>query len=80
MAFSARGSKREISRPKVPRPIIPTNSFAHLSAIQDGVDIIPASGGKGMGAFASKDIPKGMTVGEYTGELLTRREVEARYW
>uniref|UniRef100_A0A7S4IEB2 SET domain-containing protein n=1 Tax=Odontella aurita TaxID=265563 RepID=A0A7S4IEB2_9STRA len=79
-AFSTRGNKKEIGRPKVPRPIIPTDSFAHLSAIQDGIEILPASGGKGLGAFACRGIAKGTTIGEYTGEILTRLEVEARYW
>lgn len=36
--------------------------------------------GKGMGAFSTATIAKGATLGEYTGEILTRREVEARYW
>ena len=94
-AFSARESSRRTrtakSRPGrgehdggrptgTPRPAIPTNSFAHLSAQRDGIDILPAPDGKGMGAFASVDIRKGTTLGEYTGEVLTRREVEARYW
>jgi hypothetical protein len=33
-----------------------------------------------MGAFSTVAIEKGSTIGEYTGELLTRRQVEARYW
>ena len=36
--------------------------------------------GKGMGAFSKVIIAKGATLGEYTGEVLTRKEVEARYW
>ena len=36
--------------------------------------------GKGMGAFATATITKGSTLGEYHGEVLTRRQVEARYW
>lgn len=92
-AFSARGSSRRTSRSRpgrgghdgarptgTTRPAIPTNSFAHLSALRDGIDILQAPDGKGMGAFASVDICKGTTLGEYTGEVLTRREVEARYW
>ena len=33
-----------------------------------------------MGAFSTVAIVKGATLGEYTGEVLTRKEVEARYW
>lgn len=33
-----------------------------------------------MGAFSTVAIEKGTTLGEYTGELLSRRQVEARYW
>ena len=62
------------------RPSIPSNSFAHQSSIKDGFTIRQASDDKGMGAFATIAISKGDTLGEYTGELLTRRDVEARYW
>lgn len=33
-----------------------------------------------MGAFSTVAIEKGTTLGEYTGEVLSRRDVEARYW
>mmetsp|Transcript_3247 Transcript_3247/g.4830 ORF Transcript_3247/g.4830 Transcript_3247/m.4830 type:complete len:195 (-) Transcript_3247:118-702(-) len=62
------------------RPIIPFNSFAHQSSFRDGFEIRPAPDGKGMGAFSKVIIAKGATLGEYTGEVLTRKEVEARYW
>ena len=68
---------------KVPsRPIIPSNSFARQSSIKDGgfVEIRPAPDGKGLGAFATVAITKDTTLGEYTGEILKRRDVEARYW
>mmetsp|Transcript_47869 Transcript_47869/g.116461 ORF Transcript_47869/g.116461 Transcript_47869/m.116461 type:complete len:305 (-) Transcript_47869:449-1363(-) len=35
---------------------------------------------KGLGAYAMTSILKGQLVGEYQGEILTRLEVEARYW
>ena len=38
------------------------------------------SDGKGMGAYSTVPITKGTTLGEYTGEILSRRDVEARYW
>lgn len=94
-AFSAGGGKhnkkspqeskkhrkpQQHGRPTVPRPIIPFDSFSHLSALKDGIEILPASHGKGMGAFTTSAIAKGSTVGEYTGEHLTQRDVEARYW
>jgi SET domain-containing protein len=76
--FASSSKKRGSTR--IPRPIIPTTSFSHKSALQDGIDILPAPDGKGMGAFSNIAISKGDVVGEYTGEILTRREVEARYW
>ena len=94
-AFSAGGGKhnkkspqeskkhrkpQQHGRPTVPRPIIPFDSFSHLSALKDGIEILPASHGKGMGAFTTSAIAKGSTVREYTGEPLTQRDVEARYW
>jgi len=33
-----------------------------------------------MGAYSTVPITKGTTLGEYTGEILSRRDVEARYW
>ena len=33
-----------------------------------------------MGAFSTVAIEKGATLGEYTGEVLSRKDVEARYW
>ena len=57
---------------KIKRPSIPSNSFAHQSSIKDGFTISQASDDKGMGAFATIAISKGDTLGEYTGELLTR--------
>ena len=65
---------------KIIRPIIPTNSYAHQTSIKDGFAIRQASKDKGMGVFATVAISKGETLGEYTGEILTRRDVEARYW
>ena len=62
------------------RPFIPDNSFSHQSASGEGVEILLDPLGKGMGAFASVFISKGEWIGEYSGELLTRKEVEARYW
>ena len=67
-------------KPRTLRPYIPATSFAHKSAINDGINILPAPNGKGMGAFANITISKGDVVGEYIGEILTRREVESRYW
>mmetsp|Transcript_17518 Transcript_17518/g.27750 ORF Transcript_17518/g.27750 Transcript_17518/m.27750 type:complete len:254 (-) Transcript_17518:270-1031(-) len=62
------------------RPIIPSDSFAHLSALKDRIQILPTLDGKGMGAFTTVPIVEGAVLGEYFGESLTRREVEARYW
>lgn len=84
-AFSGSGKKRSAhiekrGRSSTPRPVIASTSLAHLSALHDGIDILPAPDGKGMGAFATALISKGDVLGEYTGEMLTRKQVEARYW
>jgi SET domain-containing protein len=70
------------SRPELPRtsrPELPLNSFAHCSALAAGVRIA-ACGKKGLGAFAKSPILSGAYVGAYVGEILTAKEVEARYW
>lgn len=53
--------------------------FAHQTALADGV-FIQASEGRGMGVFAALPIPKGAWFGEYAGEILTKEQVERRYW
>ena len=40
---------------------------------------IADSPGKGRGAFASVAIPPRQTVGDYRGELISQREIDARY-
>eukprot|EP00986_Skeletonema_menzelii_P010365 scaffold5047_cov127-Skeletonema_menzelii.AAC.9 len=75
VAFCSLSSSDDVSR-----PIIPSDSFAHQSGFVGGFEIRPAPDGKGMGAFSTVAIEKGTTLGEYTGEVLTRAEVEARYW
>ena len=79
---SRKNMKKQHLRPsqKNTRPIIPNDSFANLSALTDGIDISPAPNGKGMGTFASVAIIKGDILGEYFGEILTRKQVEGRYW
>lgn len=62
------------------RPIISPDSFAHLTARKDFIDILPAPDGKGLGAFASAPIVSGEWIAQYSGEYLTRKQVEARYW
>lgn len=64
------------------RPQILPSSFAVQSAsIADvPVEIRHASAEKGMGVFASREISLGTYLGAYTGEIMTRNEVRARYW
>lgn len=73
-AFSANNRKDRS------RPILASNSFALLSAIKDGIQILPAPNNKGMGAFAAVRKLSGTRLGEYFGERLTRQQVESRYW
>jgi len=63
-----------------PRPTVSPNSYAHVTAIKDSIQILPASDGKGMGAFAAIAFLNGEWIGEYTGEHMNCKEVEARYW
>ncbi len=51
---------------------------AQMTADMVGGNIQP-SPGKGLGVFATRVIPTGTTVGSYTGEILTQRDVDARY-
>lgn len=62
------------------RPFLPLTSFAHCSAVTSGIVINDDTNGKGLGAFADTPILSGAWIGEYEGEILTRDEVEARYW
>lgn len=72
--------QRQHGQPSGARPIVPPNAFAHQSARLDGIDIMPAPDGKGMGAYATAAVLSETILGEYSGEILTRKEVEARYW
>ncbi|KAL7560918.1 hypothetical protein ACA910_008196 [Epithemia clementina (nom. ined.)] len=62
------------------RPSLSSSSLAHRTAVKAGVCIKVASKVKGLGAFATSDLKVGDYIGEYTGEKLTRRQVQARYW
>mmetsp|Transcript_9321 Transcript_9321/g.14402 ORF Transcript_9321/g.14402 Transcript_9321/m.14402 type:complete len:232 (+) Transcript_9321:48-743(+) len=61
------------------RPILSLTSFSHCSAKDADIDIQKTEK-KGMGAFALAPVLSGEYVGEYSGELLTLKEVESRYW
>jgi hypothetical protein len=54
-------------------------SLAIQSAVSAGI-LIDESKGKGLGAFATESIVRGEWIGDYSGEILTVREVRARYW
>ena len=65
------------------RPELSRDSYAHRSAVEcsfGAIDVKIASEEKGLGAFATSDIPFGTLVGYYNGESLTPQEVEARFW
>lgn len=82
-AFTAKSNKRRVAHRHqlpTPRPKISIDSFAHSTALDDNIDILPAPDGKGMGAFTSVPILSGVCFGNYKGEYMTRKEVEARYW
>jgi SET domain-containing protein len=75
---SQRPHKRDLK--PTPRPTVSSSSYAHVTANKDSIEILPAPDGKGMGAFAAIDFLKGEWIGEYTGEYMNCKEVEARYW
>lgn len=65
------------------RPELSKDSYAHRSAVEcscGAIDVRIASEVKGLGAFATSDIPFGTVVGKYDGETLDRKAVEARFW
>ncbi|KAL7562112.1 hypothetical protein ACA910_019857 [Epithemia clementina (nom. ined.)] len=62
------------------RPSLSSSTWAHRSAVKDGICIKVASKEKGLGAFATSNLKRGDYIGENTGEVLTRRQVQARYW
>jgi SET domain-containing protein len=62
------------------RPVLSLSSFAYRSAIEAGNIRIGNTQNKGLGAFALAPILNGTNVGAYEGEILTRPQVEARYW
>ena len=49
-----------------------------LARADHGVRIV-ASPGKGMGAFATRAIGQSQVVGDYTGEMISHEQHEARY-
>lgn len=59
--------------------LLGANTFSHRSAASEGI-LIEDTNDKGLGAFTAILILAGAWVGEYEGEILTRKEVEARYW
>jgi SET domain-containing protein len=62
------------------RPVLSVSSFAYRSASEAGNIFIGETKDKGLGAFTLAPILNGTNVGAYEGELLTRPQVEARYW
>jgi len=55
-----------------------TLSYAMQSAQMAGIHVQETST-MGLGAFATRPIPMGTWMGEYTGELITEYEVQTRY-
>jgi SET domain-containing protein len=53
--------------------------FSYQDAIKHGIRIQETKT-KGLGAFAGSSISAGAWVGDYTGEILTNKQVDARYW
>mmetsp|Transcript_5787 Transcript_5787/g.12216 ORF Transcript_5787/g.12216 Transcript_5787/m.12216 type:complete len:226 (+) Transcript_5787:1143-1820(+) len=65
------------------RPELSKNSYAHQSAIgcdYGTIDIRVSSQVRGLGAFATRDIPLGTFLGYYNGETMVLSEVKARFW
>jgi len=62
------------------RPGLSPDCLAHTSAKDTGIRIDIASVSKGLGAFASAFIPAGTFLGAYGGEIMTKEEVQVRFW
>lgn len=62
------------------RPELSKDSHAYRSAEGVDVEIKFASEEKGLGVYATSNIAQGTLLGNYTGEVLTISEVQARFW
>jgi SET domain-containing protein len=62
------------------RPLLSSTCHALASARLNDILVKPTVDNKGLGAFSTIPIIAGAWVGEYHSEVLTRRQVEARYW
>jgi len=91
---SSSSSQHHLQRPAIPLSTLayvsateanvrigPTTSTIPTQHHQPSNNIVTGKDkDKGLGAYAMTSILKGQLVGEYQGEILTRLEVEARYW
>jgi SET domain-containing protein len=65
----------------VDRPTLSAGCLAHQSVKEcDFVEIAETEDGKGLGAFATRPINFGDYIGQYYGEIMTPKEVNARYF
>ena len=78
-AYSTTTTKNNNNNGHNDRPTLSRTSYCHISAIEANIRI-DTDINKGLGAFTTFPINGGEWVGEYHGEMLTRPEVEARYW
>lgn len=62
------------------RPELSKESHAYRSAEGVNIEIKLASEEKGLGVFATSNISQGTLLGNYTGEVLTIKQVQARFW
>jgi hypothetical protein len=63
----------------IPTPLAFTLDLDSSGANTTSGVLVAESPGKGLGVFATRDIPCYTTVAEYTGELISQRDVDARY-
>jgi len=73
-------AKVKVNHDKHGRPILSSQCHAMVDATMNGIVIRDTKTIKGFGAFTTSTILEGAWIGEYAGELLTKREVETRYW
>jgi len=62
------------------RPELSRESHAYYTAEDVDIEIRLASEVKGLGVFATSDIPCGTLLGNYTGEVMTISQVRTRFW
>ena len=77
---TGRNSRKSTTPPPPVVGLPPANCRALQSATQRGLSIRPTACGHGLGTFAMTAIKAGTILGDYEGESMTQKQVDARFW